>query len=67
MPILTNANYICDRYIASLYLLKGKTLQKQVVFYTLINYMGTAIGVVSTLFIYPLDFAFSGTVLYGRL
>ena len=62
MLILTNENYICVRYIASLYLLKGKTLQKQVVFYTLINYVGTAIGVVSALFIYPKDFAFSGTV-----
>lgn len=62
MPILTNANYICDRYIASLYLLKGKSLQKQVVFYTLINYVGTAIGVVSALFIYPRNFAFSGTI-----
>jgi O-antigen/teichoic acid export membrane protein len=44
--------------------LKGKTLHKQVFFYTLINYIGTAIGVVSTLLIYPKDKAFLGTVRY---
>ena len=62
MPILTNAKYICDIQQQAQYLLKGNTLQKQVVFYTLINYAGTAIGIVSALFIYPLDFAFSGTI-----
>lgn len=35
---------------------------KQVVLYAIINYAGTAIGIVSALFIYPLDFEFLGTV-----
>ena len=35
---------------------------KQVVLYALINYMGTAIGIVSALLIYPQDFKFLGTV-----
>jgi len=35
---------------------------RQVVFFSLINYMGTLIGIVSALFIYPLDFEFLGTV-----
>ena len=30
--------------------------------FTIINYAGTTIGIVSALFIYPLDFEFSGTV-----
>jgi O-antigen/teichoic acid export membrane protein len=42
--------------------LKSKTLHKQVIYFAIINYLGTAIGIVSALFIYPLDFAFSGTV-----
>lgn len=35
---------------------------KQVILYAIINYAGTAIGIVSALFIYPKDFAFLGTV-----
>ena len=35
---------------------------KQVVLYAIINYAGTAIGIVSALFIYPLNFKFLGTV-----
>lgn len=35
---------------------------KQVVLYAVINYAGTAIGIISALFIYPLDFKFLGTV-----
>ncbi len=45
-------------------LLSSKTLHKQALFYTLINYIGTAIGIVSVLFIYPLDLKFLGTVRY---
>jgi len=41
--------------------LKSK-LQKQALSYAVINYLGTAIGIVSALFIYPLDYAFSGTI-----
>jgi len=37
---------------------------KQVVLYAIINYMGTAIGILSTLFIYPNDLIFYGTVRY---
>lgn len=48
----------------TIWLLKDKALHKQVFFYTLINYLGTAIGIVSVLFIYPLDTAFLGTVRY---
>ncbi|KOS07619.1 hypothetical protein AM493_17405 [Flavobacterium akiainvivens] len=44
--------------------MKSKNLQRQVFFFALINYMGTAIGIISALFIYPLDFAFSGTIKY---
>ncbi|WP_417350610.1 lipopolysaccharide biosynthesis protein [Flavobacterium alkalisoli] len=40
----------------------NKTIHKQAIFYTLINYLGTAIGIVSALFIYPLDYGFSGIV-----
>lgn len=43
-------------------LLKSKTLHKQVIYFAIINYLGTAIGIISALFIYPKDFAFSGTV-----
>ncbi len=42
--------------------MKNQILHKQALFYTFINYIGTAIGIVSALFIYPLDFAFSGTI-----
>jgi len=35
---------------------------KQVVLYAIINYLGTGIGIVSALFIYPLNFKFLGTV-----
>ena len=35
---------------------------QQVVLYAIINYAGTAIGIISALFIYPLDFRFLGTV-----
>lgn len=44
--------------------MKDKTLHKQVIFYALINYLGTAIGIISVLFIYPLDVEFLGTVRY---
>lgn len=39
-----------------------KASTRQVIYFSLINYIGTAIGVVSALFIYPLDFEFLGTV-----
>jgi O-antigen/teichoic acid export membrane protein len=42
----------------------SKTLHRQAFFYTLINYVGTAIGVISVLFIYPMDLEFLGTVRY---
>ncbi|QYJ68508.1 oligosaccharide flippase family protein [Flavobacterium litorale] len=42
--------------------MKNQILHKQALFYTIINYLGTAIGIISALFIYPLDFAFSGTI-----
>jgi len=42
--------------------LKNKNLHKQALFFTIINYVGTVIGIISALFIYPLDFAFSGTI-----
>lgn len=42
----------------------SKTLQKQALFYSIINYAGTAIGIISVLFIYPKDLAFLGTVRY---
>ncbi|RZJ65262.1 MAG: hypothetical protein EOO45_16895 [Flavobacterium sp.] len=35
---------------------------RQVFFYTLINYFGTLIGIVSALFLYPKDFVFLGTI-----
>jgi O-antigen/teichoic acid export membrane protein len=41
-----------------------KAPAKQLFFYSLINYIGTAIGVVSALIVYPLDYVFSGTVKY---
>lgn len=41
-----------------------KASAKQVVFYSLINYLGTGIGILSVLFIYPYDLAFLGTVRY---
>ncbi|MDV6168258.1 oligosaccharide flippase family protein [Flavobacterium sp. DG1-102-2] len=37
---------------------------KQVLLYSLINYLGTAIGVVSTILVYPKDKALLGTVRY---
>ncbi|NDI98449.1 hypothetical protein GWA97_05130 [Flavobacterium sp. LaA7.5] len=42
--------------------LKNTDLHRQALFFTIINYVGTAIGIISSLFIYPLNFAFSGTV-----
>lgn len=42
----------------------SKNIQKQALFYTLINYIGTAIGIISVLFIYPLDLELLGTVRY---
>ncbi|WP_297332705.1 polysaccharide biosynthesis C-terminal domain-containing protein [Flavobacterium sp.] len=42
--------------------MKSSNLHKQALFFTIINYAGTAIGIISALFIYPLDFAFSGTI-----
>ncbi|MHA3787360.1 oligosaccharide flippase family protein [Flavobacterium hauense] len=44
--------------------MKSKTLHKQVIYFAIINYLGTALGIVSSLFIYPNDFVFSGTVKY---
>ncbi|MUV03733.1 oligosaccharide flippase family protein [Flavobacterium rakeshii] len=40
----------------------NKVIHKQAFFYTVINYLGTAIGIVSALFIYPLDYGFSGII-----
>lgn len=42
----------------------SRILHKQALFYTVINYVGTVIGIVSVLFIYPLDLEFLGTVRY---
>ncbi|RDI12301.1 O-antigen/teichoic acid export membrane protein [Flavobacterium sp. AG291] len=56
------AAYICYWLISHPSLLKSKTLHKQVVYFAIINYLGTAIGIISALFIYPRDFAFSGTI-----
>jgi O-antigen/teichoic acid export membrane protein len=42
--------------------LKNSNLHRQALFFTIINYAGTAIGIISALFIYPLNFAFSGTI-----
>lgn len=42
----------------------SKTIHKQAFFYTLINYVGTAIGIISVLFIYPGNLEFLGTVRY---
>lgn len=44
--------------------MKNKATAKQVFLYSLINYLGTAIGTLSALFIYPLDFDFLGKVRY---
>lgn len=41
-----------------------KASSKQVLLFTFINYIGTAIGIVSVLFIYPNDKAFLGKVRY---
>ena len=38
------------------------TTARQVFFFSVINYMGTAIGIISALLIYPNDYAFYGTV-----
>ncbi len=43
---------------------QNSSFAKQVVLYSIINYIGTAIGVVSTLLIYPKDKVFLGTVRY---
>ncbi|MXN90876.1 oligosaccharide flippase family protein [Flavobacterium sp. Sd200] len=37
-------------------------LQKQAILYSIINYSGTFIGVISALFIYPLNYELSGTI-----
>lgn len=42
--------------------MEKKTFAKQALFFTLINYIGAAIGIISALFIYPLDFEFLGTI-----
>lgn len=42
--------------------MNNKKIHKQAFFFTIINYLGTLIGIVSALFIYPLDFAFSGKI-----
>jgi O-antigen/teichoic acid export membrane protein len=42
----------------------SRILHKQALFYTAINYVGTVIGIISVLFIYPLDLEFLGTVRY---
>ena len=42
----------------------SKATSKQVFWFAVINYIGTAIGVVSVLFIYPYDKVFLGTVRY---
>jgi O-antigen/teichoic acid export membrane protein len=44
--------------------LSSKALHKQAIFYTFINYIGTVIGIISVLFIYPQDLEFLGTVRY---
>lgn len=44
--------------------MKGSKTHKQVFWFTIINYVGAAIGVISTVFIYPYDKEFLGTVRY---
>jgi O-antigen/teichoic acid export membrane protein len=44
--------------------LKGSKTHKQVFWFTIINYVGAAIGVISTVFIYPHDKEFLGMVRY---
>lgn len=45
-------------------MMKSNNEQKQVFWFTLINYLGIIIGIVSTIFIYPNDKAFLGIVRY---
>ncbi|WP_100616280.1 lipopolysaccharide biosynthesis protein [Confluentibacter citreus] len=44
--------------------MKGNRTHKQVFWFTIINYVGAAIGVISTVFIYPYDKEFLGVVRY---
>lgn len=44
--------------------MEKKASAKQVLLYSLINYLGTAIGIISTVLIYPKDKALLGTVRY---
>lgn len=44
--------------------MKGSKTHKQVFWFTIINYVGAAIGVISTVFIYPHDKEFLGMVRY---
>ncbi|OYQ31872.1 hypothetical protein CHU92_15365 [Flavobacterium cyanobacteriorum] len=41
-----------------------KASAKQLFFFSVINYIGTAIGILSVMFIYPKDLAFIGTIRY---
>lgn len=64
MLFLSFANYICCTYKLTICKIMSKNIRKQALFYTLINYVGTAIGIISVLFIYPLDLELLGTVRY---
>ncbi|TGV02006.1 lipopolysaccharide biosynthesis protein [Flavivirga rizhaonensis] len=44
--------------------MKNKSEQKQVFWFTIINYLGIAIGIISTVFIYPKDKEFLGVFRY---
>ncbi|HLT54279.1 MAG TPA: hypothetical protein VKZ97_10320, partial [Flavobacteriaceae bacterium] len=44
--------------------MQDKNTQKQAFWFTIINYVGIVIGVISTVFIYPQDKAFLGIVRY---
>ncbi len=43
---------------------KGNVVSRQTVKFSLVNYSGAAIGIISTLFIYPLDKEFLGIIRY---
>lgn len=64
MPNLINAKYICFQANHTYFARMSKTIHKQAFFYTIINYIGTAIGIISVLFVYPNDLEFLGTVRY---
>lgn len=55
---------MCYLQTTAIFALMSKTLQKQALFYAIINYAGTAIGIVSVLFVYPRNLEFLGTVRY---